>query len=60
MEKFYVLKKIVFYFMYLSVGVRISMCSIDVLGTTGGQKRGLYPLELELQIVVSHRVGRRN
>lgn len=35
------------------------MCTTCMLGIRRGQNRALDPLELELQMVVNHRVGTR-
>lgn len=36
------------------------MCPTCMLSTRGGQKRSLGPLELELEMLVSHCVGARS
>ena len=36
------------------------MCTMCMPGAFGGQKRALDPLELELQMAVSHHPGVRN
>jgi hypothetical protein len=42
------------YFMFVNV---LLSCTTRVPGVIGGQKRTLHPLELELEMVVSHHVG---
>lgn len=50
--------------MFLCVGVFVSytmyMCTVCVPGAQGGQKRALGFLDLELQKVMSHKVGPGN
>lgn len=49
-----------FYFMHISVLPTCVLCMMFVLGACRSQKRSLEALELELQTLVSHRVGTRN
>lgn len=46
--------------MYIHVSWHEAVCTNIRAGTDRGQKRALYPLELELQLVVSCHVGAGN
>lgn len=49
------------YFMHTVISVRVFICAPHVcLVLHGGQEKALYPLELELWVVMSHRVGAVN
>lgn len=43
--------------MYMSVCLSICMSATCISATESGQKRALTPLELKLQMIVSHHVG---
>lgn len=45
------------YFMYICEGLNVCVCTLCVSGVCGGQKKALDPLELKLQVVVSHNLS---